>query len=1285
MGNDSKQHRTPLPQIDHVLSAAQQLPVDSEAATVPNDGHQPVRMPRAGDVIADRYTLEETLGKGTFGQVFSAWDSVRSHRVALKVLRHIEPNTLLRFKHEFRALNDLRHPHLVRVYKLGRDRGIWFIVMEQVHGTPFTQHASPHEDAGDAALHEDKTIVLTSGDTSASAREKDDPYNALSAHDYVEPRLDVYTLRHRLLQLCDGVYALHQTDIVHCDLKPSNILVTPEGRVVILDFGVAQNVSPLAAHEQHDGTHAGTRVYMPPEVDHSEKTTPAFDWYAVGMMLAELLTGYHATLLSNTPYSTLCALFENAKKHYPSYDALFAVYLRLLDPDPTQRAGHRDIRSACDAPPLTDHAPYHSKRALFGRTHELKQMLNAYARFVQGTPETLLIEGEQGMGKSLLCRHFLRAITLSDTPSYILFARCKSDELLGYRAFDEVVDGLAAVLRAIPSQERNALLQDCTPALFALFPALQSVAPNDLPDIQDLPPSPEDALYALHNLLTQVAKTRRIVIWVDDLDNADRDSLRWIARIFGPGARPNVFLLLSQRSRGTSPKETVDINTLGYAIQRVALAPFDPQSARDAIHHWLPAHLHRNAALVDDILTRAYGRPDVLETLCRHVSNAEGLAEDLRIEDVIQREIDALSALERELLQLIALAMEPIDIRSVLALCDAAPDTIDQALYWLTRKRFIRSATTIADEHYEIWGRGLYRSIRRSMTRDEQRAMHQRFADYGRTAGPHRMQPAVLIAHLTRAGAFEQAEHYALTRAQASERAGAWESASELYTLLLQVKNQQRIAPSAELLLRAVDCHFRTGRLAEAADLLATLARRSSGNEARSLHLRAANAYAQSGLYTQAQAHAEHAERRRDQRTILRNATPQLLRITALRAKLEWRLRRLDIHAVNNAPLDPTHQALMSTYRVSGVHVGFRDALSALEYAMQELDLALELNRCQPIAHALAGFSSFMASGNYAQQQRCLRWIERAEQLAHASLDQPTIEWVKIARATVDYQMGHYHQLPERLEAGHAWMTQHASHQSLVLSYLDAFRILVAITHGDTYLLRKIYYNQIADARVRNNKNAEASMTLTGFITWFIDDAPSAARDVMQRISWARPDHRSQYQLNHYLWTRSEADLALYEQSVPDYDRFLKEFRRFERAYLLKNASAVRDEGLFYQGRLLLARAQHHQHLRRKDANKLLHWSKQLCTSYTPLSQGWGHHLLAGLYYLMENTDRARLELGRSMDAHRAHGLDFFAELTLAAGQKSGIFTHASNPYTRLHRLGVLRPERLVQSYHPYV
>src|SRR5262249_18564752 len=96
-------------------------------------------------------------------------------------------------------------------------------------------------------------------------------------------------LRSALRQLAEGLGALHAAGKLHRDLKPSNVLVTREGRVIILDFGLAMDVASRSAHPSTDRL-AGTPAYMAPEQAGNGPPTPACDWYAVGTMLYEALT-----------------------------------------------------------------------------------------------------------------------------------------------------------------------------------------------------------------------------------------------------------------------------------------------------------------------------------------------------------------------------------------------------------------------------------------------------------------------------------------------------------------------------------------------------------------------------------------------------------------------------------------------------------------------------------------------------------------------------------------------------------------------------------------------------------------------------------------------------------------------------------------------------------------------------------------------------------------------------------------------------------------------------------
>jgi serine/threonine protein kinase len=162
-----------------------------------------VAEPRAF-VGTERFQLRRRIGEGGMGVVWEAHDKERLTTVALKTLRSLAPDALLRFKNEFRALQDVSHPNLVSLGELIEEGGQWFFTMELVRGVPLASWVRPYEGL---------------------------PY-------------DEARLRTAFAQLADGLQALHARGLLHRDLKPSNVLVSESGRVVLLDFGV---VSELAA------------------------------------------------------------------------------------------------------------------------------------------------------------------------------------------------------------------------------------------------------------------------------------------------------------------------------------------------------------------------------------------------------------------------------------------------------------------------------------------------------------------------------------------------------------------------------------------------------------------------------------------------------------------------------------------------------------------------------------------------------------------------------------------------------------------------------------------------------------------------------------------------------------------------------------------------------------------------------------------------------------------------------------------------------------------------------
>ena len=215
----------------------------------------------------ERFQLIRPLGEGGFGVVYEAFDRDRSARVALKLLRDGEGAALYRFKREFRALADVSHPNLVALDELLSDGGYWFFTMELVRGVPVVAYVRPSDGLDGAG----------------------------EPHGNQQGRLSETRLRSSLGQLADALNAIHRLGIVHRDIKPSNVLVTAKGRVVVLDFGLVSE-HPIGTLDSDTsvgdvGVILGTPAYMAPEQATSDPVTPAADWYSVGVVLYQALTG----------------------------------------------------------------------------------------------------------------------------------------------------------------------------------------------------------------------------------------------------------------------------------------------------------------------------------------------------------------------------------------------------------------------------------------------------------------------------------------------------------------------------------------------------------------------------------------------------------------------------------------------------------------------------------------------------------------------------------------------------------------------------------------------------------------------------------------------------------------------------------------------------------------------------------------------------------------------------------------------------------------------------------
>ena len=255
------------------------------------------------------YEILSPLGAGGMGEVYRARDAKLGRDVAVKVLPErlaADADSLSRFEREARAVAALSHPNILSIFDFGRDEGLAFAVMELLDGETLRERLS----AG--ALPTRKALEYAA-------------------------------------QIARGLAAAHEKGIVHRDLKPENIFITGDGRVKILDFGLAkvaalesdQTKSPTVAAATEPGTVMGTAGYMSPEQVRGKPADQRSDIFSFGSILFEMLTGERA-FRGDSAAETMAAIAQKDPPEVSGVEAALApgldrIVRHCLEKSPSER------------------------------------------------------------------------------------------------------------------------------------------------------------------------------------------------------------------------------------------------------------------------------------------------------------------------------------------------------------------------------------------------------------------------------------------------------------------------------------------------------------------------------------------------------------------------------------------------------------------------------------------------------------------------------------------------------------------------------------------------------------------------------------------------------------------------------------------------------------------------------------------------------------------------------------------------------------------------------------
>lgn len=716
-----------------------------------------------GDRIASRYIVRRQIGAGTFGIVYEVFDPFRNKSLALKALRQATPDALYRFKREFRSLSDVAERNLVRLYDLVSEGDQWYVSMELIRGRNFIEYVrgAPFSYEGD---DEEQTADPSTGTA------------------------DLSRLALALPQLATGLVTLHDAGKLHRDIKPSNVLVAADDhRVVLLDFGLVLDLDILSSIANTEAT-SGTPAYMSPEQGGGETLGPASDWYAVGVMLYEALTG-------RVPFRGSYLEILNAKRAAdvppPStivpgipehFDDLCRDLLRL---DPSARPTANEILERLGASPPRLIFPARGAVPLVGRERHLRFLREAFDAAGEGALTTICVQGDSGAGKTALIRAFIEQLRDEVPDVLVLTGRCYQRESMPYKGVDSLVDALHRYLSRLDPAAIDALLPRDIEAAEQLFPVLRDLC--DLMRVRRrvmpaLDTNQHDlrqrAFAAMRELLLRLAERTRLVLVIDDLQWGDVDSAELIDELLRPPDAPPLLLLAAYRSDAAASSPFVRAFRERVPARDLMLDPLSPEESRHFALQLLGDRVSDPAEVAGLIAEESQGSPFFIAELVRAFAMAGPaiLGHDAKVLDVLQMRLRNLHAPALGVLQMICVHGRPI-LRAPLHRALTGGE-FEKTLSYLTAQQLIRTRETVGGEAVEPAHDRIAEAALKMLSEEELRQRHAQLA----TALEAVEADAELLAdHMLAAGLLDRAAVYVERAAENAAATLAFDRAARLF------------------------------------------------------------------------------------------------------------------------------------------------------------------------------------------------------------------------------------------------------------------------------------------------------------------------------------------------------------------------------------------------------------------------------------------------------------------------------------------------------------------------
>jgi serine/threonine protein kinase len=1143
-----------------------------ESITNPHAGAAPIEWKGT-----DRYEILGCLGRGGMGVVYEAFDRERRQLVAVKTLPAFDPAALYLFKQEFRTLADVRHTNLVHLYELEvTDAGQVFFTMELLRGTHFREYVERPE--AREVISEPPTVAQSNlRDRRARRLPGEDGARCATALLRPSPA-DMDRLRGALRQLVEGIYALHAAGKLHRDIKPSNVLVTHDGRIVLLDFGVATELSSRGERTPSgSGEVVGTARYMAPEQADDASPSPASDWYSVGVMLYESLVGRPPFVGSMLDVLTMKSEMDPLPPSEcvdgvpPDLDVLCQS---LLHRDPAMRPTGLEILrrlgvTRSSGPPSLQFDP---ADAVIGRTRHLDALREAFQCARTGRAVTVRIGGAAGMGKSTVAQSFLDEVA-RNREAVILRGRAYEREAVPYKAVDSAIDALSRHLMYLDEVGAPLALPDDAWALARLFPVLQRIPGIRQPNEQTVgdPQSLRGrAFAALRELLASLAARQPLIVFVDDAHWGDVDSAALLLDVLRPPNAPPLLFAMTYRDdeAQTSPflKEMTGGWPEGAEVRDVPVGPLEAEDALVLALKLLNASDEMSQRTARAVARESRGNPFLIGELVR--SNRVSAAAPgatlavLTLDRMVGERLDRLSDEARRLVEVVAVGGRPLPV-SVVAKAADVQGTVNEVVAFLSGRRFVRTGLRHGLEVVETIHDRIRETIVAQLSADAIRGHHARLARVFEETPD--AEPESVAVHLLGAGDLVRGAQYAERAADQAAQKLAFDQAARFYRLALEA------LPNASTQARALSRSLAKalewgGRGLEAAKVYSDSAVGAPLAERVELERAAAEQLLESG----------HIDEGRAALQRILEAAGMSLPKSPLGA-LMWLVFFLcwqRIVGLRFRRRDPDEVSAADRLRIDALFtvasgMTFVDALYGLAVHARHFVLALRRGdrlQVQRAASYSAGQYS-TAGGEVGPRERAL--FALARELTDEQSDPLVRLWYDRASATSLFLRGRWKEASQAFDRDPTSSINMAQRKTGD-SAADLFGLGSLTYLGQMGEVRRRHRQLLVDAERRGNLYLSVNLRVGHLnLVWLAaDDVDSARRHVHEAMrDWS---HRG-YQLQHYRAMIAETHLELYAgNGARAYELVVRDWPALKRNFLLK-IQYVRADARFLRARAAIA------------------------------------------------------------------------------------------------------------------